>query len=116
MADAPSRIQRSRAKGWRLPAGAVYVGRPTKWGNPWKVELVQGVGWCCTDTRNGLIIQARDPADAHDLAVAAFRIWLAERHQLRADAASELAGKTLCCWCPAHLPCHADVLIEVANG
>jgi hypothetical protein len=29
------RIQRSRAKGWRMPEGAVYVGRPTLWGNPW---------------------------------------------------------------------------------
>jgi hypothetical protein len=33
----PERIQRRRAKGWRMPDGAVYVGRPTKWGNPWIV-------------------------------------------------------------------------------
>ena len=31
---APQRIQRTREKGWKAPAGAVYVGRPTKWGNP----------------------------------------------------------------------------------
>ncbi|MBK7274882.1 MAG: DUF4326 domain-containing protein [Actinomycetales bacterium] len=30
----PQRIQRQRTKGWRMPEGAVYVGRPTKWGNP----------------------------------------------------------------------------------
>ncbi len=30
----PARIQRSRAKGWRMPEGAIYVGRPTRWGNP----------------------------------------------------------------------------------
>lgn len=30
----PKRIQRQRTKGWRMPAGCVYVGRPTKWGNP----------------------------------------------------------------------------------
>ncbi len=30
----PKRIQRKRTKGWRMPANAVYVGRPTKWGNP----------------------------------------------------------------------------------
>lgn len=99
-----------------MPAGAVYVGRPSKWGNPWKAEVVGGVGWCCTDTRDGLIIQARDPADAHDLVVAHFRTWLAERPQLRAEAVAELRGKTLCCWCPPHLACHADVLLEVANG
>lgn len=32
--SAPVRIQRKRTKGWRMPEGAVYVGRPTKWGNP----------------------------------------------------------------------------------
>lgn len=31
------RIQRQRTKGWRMPPGAIYVGRPTKWGNPWPV-------------------------------------------------------------------------------
>jgi hypothetical protein len=31
------RIQRKRTKGWRMPENAVYVGRPTKWGNPYQV-------------------------------------------------------------------------------
>ena len=31
----PERIQRKRTKGWRMPEGAIYVGRPTKWGNPY---------------------------------------------------------------------------------
>lgn len=30
----PKRIQRTRLKGWRMPEGAVYVGRPSEWGNP----------------------------------------------------------------------------------
>ncbi len=34
----PQRIQRKRTKGWRMPEGAVYVGRPTKWGNPYLGE------------------------------------------------------------------------------
>jgi hypothetical protein len=34
---APLRIQRKRTKGWRMPEGAVYVGRPSRWGNPFKV-------------------------------------------------------------------------------
>ncbi len=117
MPDAPQRIQRSRAKGWRMPAGAVYVGRPSKWGNPWKTELVDGVGWCCTDTRSGTIIPAASPAEAHDLAVAHYRAWLDQHRELNAKAAREdLRGKVLCCWCPPHLACHADVLIEIANG
>ena len=40
----PKRIQRSRAKGWKMPANAIYVGRPTVWGNPYVVgsELMNG--------------------------------------------------------------------------
>lgn len=37
----PQRIQRRRTKGWRMPAGALYVGRPTKWGNPFVAENEQ---------------------------------------------------------------------------
>lgn len=33
----PRRIQRKRTKGWKMPENTVYVGRPTKWGNPWRV-------------------------------------------------------------------------------
>ena len=114
----PDRIQRQRAKGWRMPEGAVYVGRPTRWGNPWIVELAQGVGWICTDTRTGLSVQARGPVHAHDLAVANYRTWIREGDAAGfADAArAALRGRTLCCWCPPHLACHADVLIEVANA
>ena len=39
----PQRIQRQRTKGWRMPEGAVYVGRPTKWGNPFEAYLCP----CC---------------------------------------------------------------------
>jgi hypothetical protein len=40
----PKRIQRSCAKGWKMPANAIYVGRPTVWGNPYVVgsELMNG--------------------------------------------------------------------------
>jgi hypothetical protein len=37
----PERIQRKRTKGWKMPAGAVYVGRPTKFGNPFSVCALQ---------------------------------------------------------------------------
>ena len=36
----PKRIQRRRTKGWRMPEGAIYVGRPTKWGNPYNAETL----------------------------------------------------------------------------
>lgn len=89
----PARIQRSRAKGWRMPDGAVYVGRPTRWGNPVPVE----------------------PTGTFDAAGRAeYRATLA-----RADLAAirrELRGKPLCCWCPLDQPCHADILLEIANA
>jgi hypothetical protein len=108
----PERIQRSRAKGWRMPPNAVQVSRPSKWGNPWRAENQPGVGWCCTDTRNGLIIPARDQADAHDLAVAHYRAWVASDPEV---IQADLRGKDLCCWCQPGLACHADVLLEIAN-
>lgn len=42
MADKPKRIQRSRTSGWRMPAEAVYVGRPTIFGNPYNVMFAMG--------------------------------------------------------------------------
>lgn len=84
------RIQRRRTKGWRMPEGAVYVGRPTKWGNPY-----------------GLDVYSREEA-----------IGLYEREMLFLSAMGfldELRGHDLACWCPLDQPCHADVLLELAN-
>lgn len=77
-----------------MPAGAVYVGRPTQWGNPYKAGE-------CTDGAVG--------------AVRCFRV-LIESEQENIDLVKhELAGKDLACWCPLDKPCHADVLLEIAN-
>src|SRR5581483_2823660 len=70
MAD---RIQRSRAKGWRMPAGAIYVGRPTKWGNQFKVIECARLGWevfKCTDGRFGGAPVGHYPTKAEALAAA----------------------------------------------
>ena len=89
-ASMPKRIQRSRRRGWRLPEDAVYVGRPTKWGNP----FVLG--------RDG---DRRRCVELY-------------RERLRPDLVAsldELRSKDLACWCPLDEPCHADVLLELAN-
>jgi Domain of unknown function (DUF4326) len=39
----PKRIQQRRTKGWRKPDGAISVGRPHKWGNPFEVGETPGV-------------------------------------------------------------------------
>lgn len=75
------------------PPGAVYVGRPSKWGNPFYL--------CATRGR--------------EQSLAEFRAYLRDRPWLVAAARAELAGRDLVCWC-APLACHADILAEVANG
>lgn len=88
----PKRIQRKRTPGWRMPKGAVYVGRPTKWGNPYLAT-------------NG-----------REAAIARFRREFEERPELQEIARRELAGLDLACWCALDQPCHADVLLEFANA
>lgn len=107
----PVRIQRSRAKGWKMPANTVYVGRPTTWGNPWKVGLVacgcRSAGECSHNT-----FRCETAAEA----VAMYRTRI-ERGKHLAPAARELLrGKNLCCWCRLDQACHADVLLEIANA
>jgi hypothetical protein len=88
------RIQRRRTKGWRMPPGCVYVGRPTKWGNPFSLDE-----W--------------HPARVRD----DFRRWVRapEQAELRAAARRELRGKDLCCWCHEDAEwCHADEWLVIA--
>lgn len=78
-----------------VPADAVYVGRPTKWGNPFVVD------------RDG----------TREEVIAEYREWLLHNmHSPVQDGREleELRGKDLVCWC-APKACHADVLMEVAN-
>lgn len=97
---APRRIRMSRAKGWRKPEGAIYVGRPTRWGNPFRVGDPHPIfGW---------------PISA-DEAVHFYRA-LVDRHRVLLIAMDgSLRGHDLACWCPLDRPCHADVLLEFAN-
>jgi len=118
MPDQPRRIQRSRAKGWRMPAGAVYVGRPTLWGNPFTIASAIETGF------------ARDEEKARGFVVDCYRDWLTERgartwwdgkeaaarRAAILDNLHQLRGHDLVCWCPLDCPCHAAVLLELANA
>lgn len=164
--DGPQRIRRSREKGWKMPDGTVYVGRPTKWGNPFRYRGQNGLvafgpahmerygrEWDYEGrtsrhgTRHDRYYAAGDvvetyvrwgtPAELVEL----FRLTLTAPTEgmLRAAPSgrgnlcwtrrggqierltvdqirAELRGKNLACWCPLGQPCHADVLIEIANG
>lgn len=107
----PKRIQRKRTKGWRMPDGAVYVGRPTKFGNPFVVGEKYGWGVPGSAEIEGPFQPIKDRREA----TAAFRSWLEDQHDLVDAARTELRGKDLACFCPLDQPCHADVLLELAN-
>lgn len=78
----------------KIPPDAVYVGRPSKWGNPYSIG------------KDG---------NREDV-IAKYKKWLMAQDQLPLlFCLSELRGKDLVCWC-APLPCHADVLLELANA
>jgi len=103
----PARIQRRSTKGWRSPTGAVYVGRGSKWGNPW----VAGKFTLLTGKRAGQKITAKDSVQMFRNAV---ELKLRNHPEFQADI-DALAGRDLMCWCPPDQPCHADVLLEIAN-
>lgn len=87
-------------KHYESPKGpSVYIGRPSKWGNPFSH---------LKDTKAEFKVKDRKTA------VEEYRKWLLDQPELIEQAKSELKGKHLLCWChPA--PCHGNVLIEVAN-
>ncbi len=92
----PRRIQRRRTKGWRMPENAVYVGRPTRWGNPFFTAELFKEWLTAPEVSGGL---------SH---LAYLRGYLL-------GSLPELRGKDLACWCPLGQPCHADVLLRIAN-
>lgn len=104
---APVRITLSRAKGWRMPENTVKVDRTTRWGNPFKVgDRVQ----VSPDDPVAVCFSAQQAVDA-------YRGFLDHTisRKFRADAVAELRGKNLACWCNQGAPCHADLLLELAN-
>jgi hypothetical protein len=100
--EPPRRIRRQRAKGWRMPENAVYVGRPTKWGNPFVAGKPHPYD------HEGLF----GPMSLDDcLSIYRELIPLL----FNCDPA-ELRGKDLACWCRLDQRCHADILLELANA
>jgi hypothetical protein len=73
----------------------VYVGRPSKWGNPF-------------------YLRNRSDAQERAFVIQQYEQFLVQNPQLIADAKRELRGRNLGCYC-APLPCHADVLLRIAN-
>jgi hypothetical protein len=97
--ERPRRYQRSRRRGARLPPGTVCVDRSTKWGNEVSrpvAKTYEAHAACVEEYRAKLMAPAGDAK--------------------REEARRELRGRNLACYCPLDLPCHADVLLAIANG
>jgi hypothetical protein len=133
----PKRVQMSRQRPWRADnPDAVIVARPSKWGNPFAAKIPQShrggpgeVGqatmtrqmladeyreWLLTPT---YLNQTRD-GDWVQMSHASYPSLLGipfEGRPTLEQIKSELAGRDLACWCPTSQPCHADVLLELAN-
>jgi hypothetical protein len=138
----PARVQRTRIKGQPgMPFGALYVGRPSKWGSPYKLgdtqvrlpgidgsewQLEGRLGktsgerhgfWHPDGTITSHLVQDATPEQVVEL----YRRWLAKHPAHIAAARQQLAGRDLACWCP--LPaegqpdhCHGAVLLSLANA
>lgn len=113
MSAQPQRIRLSRAKGWRMPENTVKVDRSTRWGNPFIVGH-DGTAIEClylyTMLTTGLLVVSCKPD--------CVRRQQAAVEALKAEAAAAFAtlrGKNLGCWCRYGAPCHADLLVFIAN-
>lgn len=139
--SAPKRIQLRRTKGWRKPEGAVPVARPTRFGNPFRAVKSECCGYWDVRDDNGVTYLVDHPYVHQEHVRANRATWTtrdeATREAVRlyreeltywlgggrmawdsdmAEAVRGLRGHDLACWCPLDQPCHADVLLEIANG
>jgi len=113
----PVRIQRSR-KHKQVSPNALpiqYVGRPTKWGNPFKVVGEKG-HWFVVNENDEPLVTFNDKPDAIDFCVDNYKEYIKQEIKLGILNLDELKDKNLSCWCKIGERCHADVLLELANG
>jgi hypothetical protein len=131
----PKRIQLRRTKGYRKPEGAVVVSRPSIFGNPFRIDhwefRMDGESpyWCCASVSGRVVQRFHTQIEAREKAVEMFRQMLTLSGEQRIEFLRQwaiparyvaigleaLRGKDLACWCAVGEPCHADVLLEIAN-
>jgi hypothetical protein len=114
----PVRIQRKRTKGWKMPENTVSVGRPSKFGNPFPVDVygqdgaVDRFRRLMTGRMSTLEMSQSSRCDQWgsppSILLTTVRRWIV-------SDLKDLRGKNLACWCALDQPCHADVLLELAN-
>jgi len=128
--SAPKRIQRQRTKGYRLPPDAIYVGRPSLWGNPYSLDDVRAMfPEVPVEDRAAAAVRLYGSELEHWGLMSDFgwhvsdARWDAIDAEITASGAKSMAdyarvvlrGHDLACWCPLDQPCHGDTLLELAN-
>jgi hypothetical protein len=137
----PQRIRLSRQKGWRMPPNTVKVDRTTRWGNPFNLkdpahcwtaiafgfradpagrhaasvaifEAWLGAGKGGDIAECGLYAEK----DGESIPIAVGPTISAPAPPPLDEIRRELAGRNLACWCKPDQPCHADVLLKLANA
>lgn len=116
------RVQRKRTKGWKMPENTIYVGRPTKWGNPIKLEgdmIYINASYRRKILDPWVYYNQGDIDDVlhlyrHILKGTQFKdvdlqYW---SDKFKENDIEELRGKNLACFCSLSSKCHADILIE----
>jgi Domain of unknown function (DUF4326) len=98
----PQRIQLKRSRGWKMPANAVKVDRTTRWGNPFTIAEYGSVA--AAVARHGRWMRGEVPAPDGAVPPAPEAIRAA------------LRGRDLACWCALDGPCHAELLLAIANA
>jgi hypothetical protein len=99
---APHRVQLKRSKGWKMPENTVKIDRTTRWGNPFTPQECGSIA----------------------AAVAKHAAWMkgeiaapdARVPPTPAEIRTALRGRHLACWCALDGPCHAELLLKIANG
>lgn len=111
-------VQRRRSAGWKTPVGTVYVGRPTRWGNPFLVYRTITI----QASELGIRVRSLDSTIEIEVggvaeSIGLYRVWLHRMIELHRRAGEDflgpLVGKNLSCWCPVGWNCHRRVLLEV---
>ena len=115
----PERIQLKRTSGWRMPPGTVKVDRTTGFGNPYRVVHVKPTDgqtvarpWWIETSTNVWMFATRDEAVAASIRLFTETMTESMKERVRLG----LKGKNLACWCKPGAPCHADVLLRIANA
>ena len=112
----PVRIQRSRKHKQVSPNGLpiVYVGRPGKWGNPFKVIGEDG-HWFVVNENDEPLLTFNKKEEAVDCCIENYKEYISHEHNSGIVNVFELKDKNLSCWCSLNEKCHADILLVLAN-